>query len=144
MEDLPLLASALLADLNERHQSNVTGIEPAALEALRRHDWPGNVRELRNVLERAIILARSGEINICHLPRELAGQTPERAQRQLGTTPSVTFPVGTSLDQAERELIEITLLHTRHNQTKAAEILGVSPKTLYNKLREYGSQIQEE
>jgi DNA-binding NtrC family response regulator len=140
-----MLIGALLDDLNERHQYNVTGIEGAAMEALRGHDWPGNVRELRNVLERAVILARTGEINICHLPKELASPPVDnRVQRQLGMTPSVTFPVGTSLDTAERELIEITLLHTRHNQTRAAEILGISPKTLYNKLREYGSAIQEE
>jgi DNA-binding NtrC family response regulator len=145
IEDLPVLASALLNELNERHQNNVTGIEPAAMDALRRHQWPGNVRELRNVLERAIILARSGELNISHLPKELARQPADsKVQRQLGETPSVSFPVGTSLEAAERELIEITLLHTRHNQTKAAEILGISPKTLYNKLREYGSAVQEE
>jgi len=145
MEDLPLLAGALLNDLNERHQNNVTGIDRAAMEALRRHRWPGNVRELRNVLERAIILARSGEINICHLPKDVADQPSGAAvQRQLGAAASVSFPVGTSLEAAERELIEITLLHTRHNQTKAAEILGISPKTLYNKLREYGSPVPEE
>jgi DNA-binding NtrC family response regulator len=145
IEDLPVLVTALISDLNERHQNDVTGIEPAAMEALQRHAWPGNVRELRNVLERAIILARAGEINLCHLPKELAGQQADsKVQRQLGAIPSVSFPVGTSLESAERELIEITLLHTRHNQTKAAEILGISPKTLYNKLREYGSTVPEE
>jgi DNA-binding NtrC family response regulator len=58
--------------------------------------------------------------------------------------PSVTLPVGTTLDQAEREMIEITLMHTKRNQTKAAELLGISAKTLYNKLKEYGAAVSEE
>ena len=144
IEDLPVLCQALIADLNSRHQTQITSIETAAFEALQRHDWPGNVRELRNVLERAVILAREGEINASHLPKGFGGLPQERARRDLGALPTVMLPVGTTIEQAERELIEITLMHTKHNQKKAAEILGVTPKTLYNKLREYGEPAPEE
>ena len=73
----------------------------------------------------------------------LAQGHPPRAP-ELGALPNVTLPVGTTLERAEREVIEITLMHTRHNQKKAAEILGISAKTLYNKLRDYGAMVAEE
>lgn len=144
LEDLPALCQAIISDLNSRHETQITTIEPSAFEALQRHDWPGNVRELRNILERAVILAREGEINASHLPKGFGGLPQERTRRDLGALPTVMLPVGTTIEQAERELIEITLMHTKHNQKKAAEILGVTPKTLYNKLREYGGAVPEE
>jgi DNA-binding NtrC family response regulator len=144
LDDLPALCQAILSALNASHETRVTGVDPFALEALRRHDWPGNVRELKNLLERGVILAREGEITTAHLPRSFAGLPPERARRDLGALPTVTLPVGTTIDQAERELIEVTLLHTKHNQTKAAELLGVSAKTLYNKLKEYDGSLLDQ
>lgn len=137
LDDLPLLCRALIARVNTTYETSITGIDGTAMASLRAYQWPGNVRELRNVLERAAVLAREGEVAPAHLPRAIAGASPEKARRQLGALPSVTLSVGTTIERAERELIEITLLHTRHNQTKAAELLGVSAKTLYNKLREY-------
>jgi DNA-binding NtrC family response regulator len=139
LEDLPGLCVALIERMNATHQTRITGIDPAAMNLLRRHDWSGNVRELRNVIERASILASAGEITTSHLPSGLGDAPLDRAQRELGAIPKVTLPVGTTIDQAERELIAITLIHTKHNQTKAAELLGVSPKTLYNKLKEQGT-----
>jgi DNA-binding NtrC family response regulator len=144
LEDLPALCGALLEQINSRHQTRVTSIDPAALGALASYEWPGNVRELRNILERAAVLAREGEIALSHLPSGLSRAAPERVKRELGALPSVTLPVGTTLERAEREVIEITLMHTRHNQKKAAEILGISAKTLYNKLRDYGAMVAEE
>ena len=138
MEDLPALVSAIVAELNARDNTRITNIDSATLEALRHHAWPGNVRELRNILERAATLAREGEITIAHLPKGFGGTPQEKPRRTLGTLSSVTLPVGTTIEQAERELIQVTLIHTKHNRTKAAGILGVTPKTLYNKLRFYG------
>jgi DNA-binding NtrC family response regulator len=142
MEDLQALCTALVARLNTTYETSITGIDAAAMSALASYDWPGNVRELRNVLERAAVLAREGEITPQHLPRTLTGAPVEKARRELGAIPTVTLPVGTTIENAERELIAITLLHTRHNQTRAAELLGISAKTLYNKLRENGSSGQ--
>ncbi len=137
-QDIPALCSALIATLNERHDCRVTGIDPEALEVLARHEWPGNVRELRNVLEHAVILVGEGIIQTAHFPR--VGSLPvPRPEPPAVVTDGVVLPVGTTLARAERELIERTLRQTGNNKTRAAAILGVSPKTLFNKLREYGA-----
>lgn len=138
-EDLPVLTAALLEDLNQKHSTKVTDIAPDVLERFRAYNWPGNVRELRNVLERAVILAGEGTVQSAHLPPGFGGMA--------APAPSVTaeggelrVPVGYTIEQAERALIELTLEHTKHNKTRAAEILGISQKTLFNKLKEYGAQ----
>ncbi len=142
-EDIPALAEAILGELNQKHNTRVASLDPAVLQVLKRHGWPGNVRELRNTLERAVVFAGEGEIRLEHLPQSLTGATAEPARRTLGPIPSVTLHVGATLEQAERELIEITLIHTKNNRTRAAEILGINQKTLYNKLKEYGEEPDE-
>jgi DNA-binding NtrC family response regulator len=142
LEDLPALSRTLMARINAAFGTSITGTDSAGMAALSSYDWPGNVRELRNVLERAAILARNGDITPMHLPKAIGAPLPEKVRRELGALPTVTLPVGTTIEHAERELIAITLLHTRHNQTKAAELLGISAKTLYNKLRETDSMSQ--
>jgi len=136
-EDLPVLAAALLEQLNQKHGVKVTDISPAVLERFQAHSWPGNVRELRNVLERAVIVAGEGSIEIQHLPPGFGGTAPPRP---TGADGDLRIPVGYTIEQAERALIEMTLEHTRNNKTRAAEILGISQKTLFNKLKEYGAQ----
>ena len=93
---------------------------------LKNHDWPGNIRELRNAVERAVILC-DGELIIReHLPPDMAGKGPERRSFRL--------PYGLSLDAVEREYILGSLQRNGNNKARTAEILGVSEKTLYNKL----------
>jgi DNA-binding NtrC family response regulator len=135
LEDIPQLAETIVRDLNASHGSKVAAIHPEVLDAFSRYEWPGNVRELRNVLERAIVFADEDEILPAHLPKGFAGLPDERPKRSLSPVPSVTLPVGTSLEQAEREMIQITLTYTRNNRSRAAEMLGIDPKTLYNKLK---------
>ena len=148
-EDIQPIAETLIRDLNRKHDCRVAEIAPAVLEALQRHHWPGNVRELRNVLERAVILAGEGAIEIKHLPAFLQGKTPAAPATAAGAEPApappqaedndaVRFQIGTTVEEAERGLILRTLEHTRNNKTRAAEILGISLKTLHNKLKEYG------
>ena len=141
MEDIDALAAALLADLNRKHECRVTEVSPEVAEAFHRHEWPGNVRELRNVLERAVILAGEGAIGMKHLPaflRAAPGQPPP-AERNGGDDPeSIQLRVGATVEEAEKGLILKTLEHTHNNKTRAAEILGISLKTLHNKLKEYG------
>jgi transcriptional regulator with PAS, ATPase and Fis domain len=143
-EDVRAIAEALVIDLNHKHECRVAGIAPAVMECLERHNWPGNVRELRNVLERAVILAGEGTIELRHLPAALLSQAaPESAAAAVaaaasgGDLETVHFAIGTTVEEAEKGLILRTLEHTRNNKTRAAEILGISLKTLHNKLKEY-------
>jgi DNA-binding NtrC family response regulator len=154
-DDMRSIAEALLVDLNRKHECRVSDIAPVVLDALEKHNWPGNVRELRNVLERAVILAGEGTIEMKHLPAFLQNQdatvavTAAAAAAPASATPappaavdseSVQFQIGTTVEEAEKGLILRTLEHTRNNKTRAAEILGISLKTLHNKLKEYGAR----
>jgi len=155
-EDIRAISEALLGDLNRKHDCKVAEISATVLEALEKHNWPGNVRELRNVLERAVILAGEGAIEMRHLPAFLQAQrattgavvVPVTATPSLAAAPpppaedhtGVKFQIGTTVEEAEKGLILRTLEHTRNNKTRAAEILGISLKTLHNKLKEYGAK----
>src|SRR5271154_242277 len=138
-DDLPVLAAALLDDLNRKHGTKVTDITAEVNDRLRAYNWPGNVRELRNVLERAVIVAGEGTIQSMHLPPGFGG-APLPAPSLASDSGELRLPVGYTTEQAERALIELTLEHTKHNKTRAAEILGISQKTLFNKLKEDGAQ----
>jgi DNA-binding NtrC family response regulator len=132
-EDLPLLAEHLLRDISEKHGKKVSGVGADVMELFKSYPWPGNVRELRNVLERAAIATDRGTVTRQHLPPDF-GHAPAVTGGGLG---ALRFPVGTTVDDAERELIMQTLTATNQNKTRAAELLGVSLKTLHNKLKEY-------
>jgi DNA-binding NtrC family response regulator len=134
-EDLPQLVEHLLAGINERHGLTVPvrGMSAEVMRMFESYPWPGNVRELRNVLERSAIAAVNGPIGRQHLPADF-GQAPVGVKSALS---GLRFPVGTTVDEAERELILQTLAATSHNKTRAAELLGISLKTLHNKLKEY-------
>jgi DNA-binding NtrC family response regulator len=126
----------------------VTDVAPEVLVRLRNHDWPGNIRELRNLIERASIIAGEGTVQLTHLP---GGIHPTAAVPRRGGEPAssasdpgvLQLPVGTTVEQGERALIELTLEHTANNRTRAAEILGISQKTLFNKLKEYATNVVE-
>jgi transcriptional regulator with PAS, ATPase and Fis domain len=148
-EDLMLISEALISDLNRKHECRVSEITPEVTEALERHNWPGNVRELRNVLERAVILAGEGVIEMKHIPAFLQGRATMAASAGASTATAasapddsgtVRFSIGTTVEEAEKGLILRTLDHTHNNKTRAAEILGISLKTLHNKLKEYGAK----
>jgi DNA-binding NtrC family response regulator len=133
-EDLPLLIESLLADISEKHGKKVTGVGTEVLELFKSYPWPGNIRELRNVLERAAIACDRGIIGRQHLPPEFGHAPATTAASGLA---GLRFPVGTTVDAAERELILQTLVATNQNKTRAAELLGISLKTLHNKMKEY-------
>jgi DNA-binding NtrC family response regulator len=135
-QDIVALAADLIRTLNQKHECRVTDLAPEVMALFNRYDWPGNVRELRNVLERAVILTGEGTITTAHLPRAFAGM-PVPVTTEAASEPEVLRP-GMTIADAERDLIRMTLRHTANNRTRAAEILGISVKTLFNKLREYG------
>jgi DNA-binding NtrC family response regulator len=133
LEDLSDLAQAFVEEFNDRHGRKVRGVDESALDVLRRHRWPGNVRELRNVIERAVIVCSGDLVRAEHLPS--LGAPSEPVTAAIDT--DLVLPIGTTVDDAERELILRTLKQTGGNKTRAAEILGISLKTLHNKLHRY-------
>jgi DNA-binding NtrC family response regulator len=148
--DIPAIAARMIDDMNQRHKCTISGLTPGLLERLLGYDWPGNARELRNTIERATILAGSGLLRTEHLPPHFG--EPGFATRlapphgpEVHPLPArnddntVHVEVGTTVDEAERQLILKTLLSTHNNKTRAAEILGITTKTLQNKLKEYSS-----
>ena len=142
--DLPLLTQALIAMLNAKHDCRVVEVDSEVMEQFKRHSWPGNVRELRNVLERAVIVAGEGTITTHHLPHDFGVHAGSRTPPPIHEPDTVRLPVGTTVSEAEKALIQITLQHTKNNKTRAAEILGISLKTLFNKLKEYGAAADAE
>jgi DNA-binding NtrC family response regulator len=132
-DDLPLLVEHLLAEISEKHGKKISGASADTMDLFKSYPWPGNIRELRNVLERAGIASDRGTIGRQHLPPDF-GRSPAVAGDGLG---GIRFPIGTTVDDAERELIIQTLASTSQNKTRAAELLGISLKTLHNKLKEY-------
>ena len=127
-QDLPLLVQAFITEFNTQNHKSIAGVDRDAMRILEQYDWPGNVRELRNVIERATILSTGSFIEPKHLAPELSGEPAAQQASQLA------LPPGTTVAEAERRLIMMTLEHTRDNKTRAAEILGISLKTLHNKL----------
>jgi DNA-binding NtrC family response regulator len=136
-EDIPAISESMIGDMNEKHERRVTGMDSEMLARLMAHDWPGNVRELRNTIERAVVLCGEGQLQSRHLPPGF-GSRPVRPAAELPPN-AIQLEVGATVDDAERMLIFKTLESTHNNKTRAAEILGISLKTLHNKLREYGN-----
>jgi DNA-binding NtrC family response regulator len=126
-EDIPLLVQTFLTEFNRVNNKAVRAVDHEAMYILEHYPWPGNIRELRNVIERATILADGEFVEAKHLPPTLVAKGEE-------SLPSVTIAPGMTVDEAERRLILMTLEHTRNNKTRAAEVLGISLKTLHNKL----------
>jgi transcriptional regulator with PAS, ATPase and Fis domain len=133
LSDLPLLVRAMLDEFNARLGKAVAGVDDRAMRLLEAHPWPGNVRELRNVIERAVIVAQGPSIEARDLPPAVTG-VPSSDPDARELTPGMT------VDEAERRLIDLTLTHTRNNKTRAAELLGISLKTLHNKLNRFRAE----
>jgi DNA-binding NtrC family response regulator len=144
-EDIPALIDAFIDDFNRRNDQKVQGISPQALKAIMEYDWPGNVRELKNAVESAAILASGDTIGLEGFSelgaRGGRGGPPSGARLPApgASSGSVTLPVGTTLEAAERELILATL--RRHpSKREAAQVLGIGLRTLYTKLAAYPRQ----
>jgi DNA-binding NtrC family response regulator len=146
-EDIPAIVEAMIQEMNTRHGQRIEGIDPFMMDRLIDYEWPGNVRELRNTIERALILCGEGTLDIRHLPSGFGDRQAARAAAVAAATPEtpetpsnvVEVELGSTVDEAERRLILRTLEMTRNNKTRAADILGISLKTLHNKLKEYGA-----
>jgi DNA-binding NtrC family response regulator len=137
-DDVPLLAQRMIDELSQRHKRSARLISTEAMEALLGYNWPGNVRELRNVIERAVVICEAEQIECRHLPSHITQQEASLS------TDVVTIPVGTPLDEVERRVILSTLARTDYNKTRAADVLGISLKTLHNKLKAYRQESAAE
>ena len=133
-EDLPDLVHALLKEMIAKHNRQARTVSDAVMQIFQQHSWPGNVRELRNTLERAVIVCEGSMIEPRHLPPGFGNVVPRPV---IAEANAVRVSVGTTVDEAEKQLILKTLESTHNNKTRAAEILGISLKTLHNKLKEY-------
>jgi DNA-binding NtrC family response regulator len=133
-EDIPFLARAFIEEFNRQDNRQVRGLAPESERELERYHWPGNVRELRNVIQRAVVVCGSGLITPEHLP--------ENVLHGSATLPAAAAPARsvTPIREMERELILRALEETRYDKRRAAALLGISLKTLYNKLAKYGIQ----
>lgn len=149
-EDVPLIAEHFLSDICEK-EGRSKRFSPAALARLGAYRWPGNVRELRNVVQRAYVMASEDVISDEWMPsdgREVAASpqiSPASSEHSTGMngggapTASITIPLGISMADAEYQLILATLKHCNNHKERTAAVLGVSLKTLYNRLKEYGA-----
>ena len=166
--DIPLLANHFLAAISEQ-EGAVRRFTPEALATLVGYPWPGNVRELRNVVQRAYVMAQGELIDETWLPGdpeagvtstwgglgapELPAAPPLSAPAQAARAPElpgadpdvpfITLPIGTSVAQAERALMLATLRHYNHHKERTAAVLGISLKTLYNRLKEYAAEANQ-
>jgi DNA-binding NtrC family response regulator len=136
-EDIPLLIQAFVEEFGAKYDKRIVSVDEAARQTLMAHAWPGNIRELRNTIERAAIVCDGELIRLEHLP----APTPARLTEREGTDDpnAVVFTIGTNLDEVERGMILRTLAANGNNKTVTAQVLGISLKTLHNKLRRYGS-----
>jgi DNA-binding NtrC family response regulator len=155
LSDVPLLAQHFLRQVVAR-EGTVRHFSPEALDRLGGYRWPGNVRELRNVVQRAYVMASGPVIDTAWLPppdagtaaappgsgRDAPAPVPASAAatpQPVPDAPSITLAIGTSMADAERALILATLQHFHHHKERTAATLGVSLKTLYNRLKDYAA-----
>ena len=136
-EDIPLLAAFIIKKLNRTMATKVTGFTPEAIEALKRHHFYGNVRELENILERACIFADSNTIDMKDM--DLAGSVARGMNVKKASLPAEED--GLTLKEMERNAIIRSLHRWEGNRTKASEELGISRRTLINKIAEYGIDL---
>lgn len=132
-EDIPPMVEAFIAEFAEKNRRDVEGISKSALDILVDYPWPGNVRELRNVLEGMVVLAKGKQLTEDDLPSGIRDRPTREAQ--------VMLPVGTTIGEAERELIRRTLMETDGDRTRAAKILGIGEAALKKKMEEYGLEV---
>ncbi len=124
-DDIALLSTHFLNLFNEENRKNITGFTAPASKALYSYDWPGNIRELRNCIESAVVLARTDVIDLSDLPPAVS-----RARN----TDEIVIPLGTTMEEAERQIINATLAWCKGNKTKTADVLGLGRKTIQRKL----------
>jgi transcriptional regulator with PAS, ATPase and Fis domain len=132
-EDVPLLVQSFLGEFADARQRQIEGVTDEVMELFENHPWPGNVRELRNVIERAVLFCRGDRITVDDLPGALRGEGGDWPLRPSAPVRSLHQAV----EEAEVEAIKTALATTQGRRAEAAELLGISRKTLWEKIRLY-------
>lgn len=135
-EDIPLLASAFLQEFAKDRQREIEGFSDEVLGCFDSYAWPGNVRELRNVIERAVLFCRRSIIGVEDLPASLRGPDPSNASASATVSRQV-LPLAAAVERAEVEAIATALQATSGRRAEAADLLGISRKTLWEKIKSY-------
>jgi DNA-binding NtrC family response regulator len=127
--DIVLLVDEFIRRYNKTFRKSILGISPECISLLESYDWPGNVRELKNVIQRAVLVCEGQVLLMKHMPPRFNPDKP--------AAPTVTFKIGTALKEVEREMIIRALAAAKNNRKRAAELLGISRRALYNKLNKH-------
>lgn len=127
MDDIPLLMHSFLREFNIENKKNIKGFDKASKSAMIKYSWPGNIRELKNAVESAVVMCTGDEIKLEDLPRSLRSQTEEKV---------ISIPIGITMDEAEKIIIQENLAANKGNKSRTADILGIGRKTLHRKLEE--------
>ena len=127
MDDIPLLMHAFLREFNIENKKNIKGFDKASKSAMIKYSWPGNIRELKNAVESAVVMCTGDEIKMEDLPRSLRSQSEEK---------TISIPIGITMDEAEKIIIQENLAANKGNKSRTADILGIGRKTLHRKLEE--------
>ena len=133
-DDLPLLMASFLEEFNRENSRSIKGVDSRAKSAMFKYDWPGNIRELRNCMESAVVMCSGDEIGLDDLPPSIS--------RSAGTE-SIVIPLGITLDEADKVIVQQNLAANRNNKSKTAEILGIGRKTLQRKIVDWGIETPE-
>jgi DNA-binding NtrC family response regulator len=135
-EDIPILFNHFVTGFNEKYRKSVNALSPELNHFFQQYDWPGNIRQLRNVLEGMVVLAQDNSLTLADLPDELAHPTRRTADKKLMDS---VLP-GIAMDDYEKAIILKNLSYTGGNREKAAKLLGLSERTLYRKIKDYGME----
>lgn len=130
-DDIPLMLNAFLDEFNRENNKSITGFDTRSRSALYKYDWPGNIRQLRNCVESAVVMCSGNEITLEDLPPTVRGAAESNV---------IQVPVGISMAEAEKIIIQQNLASNQGNKSKTADILGIGRKTLHRKLEEYGEE----
>ncbi|MEP9410868.1 MAG: sigma-54-dependent Fis family transcriptional regulator [Candidatus Brocadia sp.] len=128
-DDIPILSNFFVIKYTRKYKKEIEGFTPEAMDALCAYHWPGNVRELENVVERAIVLCKKNMISVDHLPKNIIPNKEDIS--------TIKIPLGTSLKEAEKEIIQKTLQMTQGSKREAAKILGISSRKIEYKVKEW-------
>ncbi|MDN3512287.1 MAG: sigma-54 dependent transcriptional regulator [Candidatus Jettenia sp.] len=129
-DDIPILSNFFVIKYTKKYKKEIKGFTPEAMDALCAYHWPGNVRELENVIERAIVLCKKNTLSVDHLPGNVI---PNKDDISV-----IKIPLGISLKEAEKEIIQKTLLMAQGSKKEAAKILGISNRKIEYKVKEWG------